>query len=103
MRGPRPTPCTFPNGFLQEARQLIRCRTAQVQEVQRCLLVVVLHDEPELSNEAAACCVGLSSRQVRRWRHRWSHGDFSISDLPGRGRKVSFSPSGSSSGHGYRM
>jgi hypothetical protein len=40
--------------------------------------------------------VGLSLRQVQRWRSRWAAGDFSIEDHPGRGRKTAFSPSGSS-------
>jgi Winged helix-turn helix len=103
MRGPRPAACTFPDPFLQAARRIVRQRTAQVQDVQRCRLALLLHNEPLLSNQIAAEAVGLSERQVRRWRQRWSQGDFSIADLPGRGRKVSFSPAGSRVGHGHRL
>jgi transposase len=58
--------------------------------------VLLLHEEPGLRNEDAAEVIGLSQRQVQRWRGRWANGDFSIADLPGRGRKPAFSPSGSS-------
>jgi hypothetical protein len=93
MPGPRPAfrPC-FPDDFLQQARRKVRQRTAPFQEVQRCQLALLLFENPSLDNTDAARRVGLSSRQVRRWRQRWAAGDFSISDLPGRGRKHVFSP-----------
>jgi hypothetical protein len=100
MRGPRPAVCNFPDDFVQDARRTVRRRVVSVQAAQRSRLVVLLHDEPLLSNEAAADRVGLCERQVRRWRRRWSGGDFSLADRPGRGRAVSFSPSGSRPGHG---
>jgi len=98
MRGPRPTPCTFPEEFLQEARDFVRRRTASVQAVQRCRLVLLLQEQPLLAHEAAAQRLGLCARQVQRWRHRWVEGDFSIADRPGRGRKPAFSPAGPCSG-----
>jgi hypothetical protein len=98
MRGPSPAPCTFPEEFLQEARDTVRRRTASMQSVQRVRLALLLQDEPSLANEAAAQRVGLSARQVQRWRQRWAGGDFSISDRAGRGRKPAFSPHGSSAG-----
>ena len=94
MRGPRPTPCIFPERFLQEARVTVRRRTAAVRDVQRSRLVLLLYEHPELSAAAAALGVELSARQVQRWRQRWLAGDFSIADEEGRGRKPTFSPAG---------
>jgi Homeodomain-like domain len=98
MRGPRPTVCTFPEDFLQEARDTVRRRTASVQAVQRSRLVLLLHERPELCNEAAAEHVGLSLRQVQRWRRRWGESDFSVEDRTGRGRKAVFFPTGPRTG-----
>jgi Winged helix-turn helix len=94
MRGPRPASCKFPEEFLQEARDTVRRRTASVQSVQRFQLALLLHDEPFVATEVAAQRVGLSGRQVQRWRQRWAAGDFSIADRAGRGRKPAFSPAG---------
>ena len=100
MRGPRPVPCTFPDWFLQDAINTVRRRTASVQDVQRFRLVLLLQERPSISHEDAAEIVGLSARQVQRWRRRWAAGDFSIEDYPGRGKKRTFSPGRSS--HGRR-
>jgi hypothetical protein len=94
VRGPRPTPCIFPDYFLQEARKTVRRRTAAIRDVQRARLVLTLHDHPNWSPDEAAQTVGLSARQVQRWRQRWVTGDFSIEDEKGRGRKPAFSPAG---------
>ncbi len=96
MPGPNPALCTFPDEFLQEAMDAVRRRTVAVQTVQRFRLVLLLHEQPGLGNDEAAARVGLSARQVQRWRSRWSAGDFSIEDHSGRGRKAAFPPSGSS-------
>ena len=96
MPGPRPALCTFPEDFLQEALDTVSRRTVVVQTVQRFRLVLLLHEQPSLENDEAAEAVGLSARQVQRWRSRWATGDFSIEDHSGRGRKAAFSPSGSS-------
>lgn len=96
MPGPVPARCTFPADFVQDARDTVRRRTAAAQFVQRCRLVLLFQEQPSLRNEDAAEAIGLSPRQVQRWRSRWAGGDFSIEDLPGRGRKPAFSPSGSS-------
>ena len=96
MPGPVPARCTFPDDFLQDALDMVRRRTAAVQVVQRYCLVLLLHEQPNLRNEDAAEVVGLSPRQVQRWRRRWASGDFSIEDQCGRGRKPAFSPTGSS-------
>ena len=94
MRGPRPTPCNFPEYFLQEARETVRRRVAAVRDVQRSHLVLLLRDHPDWSPDETAESVGLSARQVQRWRRRWVAGDFSIEDETGRGRKPTFSPAG---------
>lgn len=96
MPGPRSALCTFPDDFLQEAIDTVGRRTVAVQTVQRFRLVLLLHERPALGNDEAAAAVGLSARQVQRWRSRWATGDFSVEDHPGRGRKAAFSPSGSS-------
>jgi Homeodomain-like domain len=96
MPGPVPARCIFPDDFLQYARDSVRRRTVAAQVVQRCRLVLLLQEQASVSNEDAAEAVRLSPRQVQRWRSRWASGDFSIEDLPGRGRKPAFSPSGSS-------
>ena len=96
MPGPLSTRCTFPDDFVQDALDTVRRRTVAVQDVQRFRLVLLLHEKPSLGNEDAAAAVGLSPRQVQRWRSRWASGDFSIADQPGRGCKPAFSPSGSS-------
>ena len=103
VRGPKPTPCTFPDDFLQEARASVGRRTIAVQDAQRYRLVLLLHDHPDLNNDEAARLVGLSSRQVQRWRHRWAAGDFDIGDRSGRGRKPAFFPVGSRSGAGVGL
>jgi len=79
---------------LQEARETVRRRTAAVQDVQRSRLVLLLHEHPDCNPDDAAASVGLSARQVQRWRQRWVAGDFSIEDEKGRGRKPTFSPAG---------
>lgn len=92
MRGPRPVPCIFPDAFLQAAMDTVRRRTASVQDVQRFRLVLLLNQQPTISHDEAGRIVGLSARQVQRWRRRWAAGDFDVDDLPGRGRKPVFSP-----------
>ena len=93
MPGPSPVPCTFPDDFVQAALDTIRRRTAPVQVVQRFRLALLLHEQSDMKNDKAAKEVGLSARQVQRWRSRWAAGDFSIEDEAGRGRKPVFSPS----------
>jgi hypothetical protein len=95
MPGPSPAPCTFPDDFVQVALDTVRRRTVAVQIAQRFRLALLLHEQPNMKNDKAAKEVGLSARQVQRWRSRWAAG-FSIEDRAGRGRKPVFSPSGSS-------
>ena len=92
MSGPKPGSCTFPEDFLQDARQTARRRTARWQDVQRSRLILLLHQQPHLSTEEVARRIGLSVRQVRRWRQRWNAGEFTTEDREGRGTKATFSP-----------
>ena len=98
MPGPQPHVITFPIDFLQQARNAVRRRTALAQEVQRFRLVLLIHELPDIRNAEAGSRIGLSERQVRRWRQRWAAGDFTVEDREGRGRKATFSPDGSSLG-----
>jgi hypothetical protein len=101
MSGPLSAFCPqFPQDFLVTVHATLRRKTAPFQLVQRCRLVLVLHDNPHLSQEEAGRRVGLSGRQVLRWRQRWTAGQFSLDDAPGRGRKAAFSPPGSGRGQG---
>jgi hypothetical protein len=105
MPGLAPTFCpVFPENFLRQARVEVRRKTASHQSVQRYQLALLLHEDPCLGHEVAGQCVGLSGRQVRRWRQRWAVGDFSAADVSGRGRKAHFSPAGPgpSPGRGLR-
>ena len=85
----------FSEDVLQEAQRVARRKTVSHQLVQRSQLVLLLHGDPCLEDEEAGRRVGLSGRQVRRWRRRWAAGEGSLLDLPGRGRKAGFSPFGS--------
>ena len=95
MPGPLSAFCpAFPADFLAEARATLRRKTAPQQAVQRCRLALLLYENPHLPHEEAGRRVGLSGRQVLRWRQRWAADDFSVADTPGRGRKDTFSPPG---------
>lgn len=93
MSGPAPKFCPeFPEAFLQHARCEVRRKTAAYRSVQRCQLVLLLHEHPQLGHNEAGQRVGLSGDQVRRWRKRWTAGEFSVADVSGRGRKADFPP-----------
>src|SRR5262245_63317074 len=95
MRGPLPS-CRpeFPPTFLEQAEKIAGQRTVPYQLRQRAALVLLLSQQPLVSNSEAAQCVQLHPRSVRRWRYRWVMGDFALDDKPGRGRKADFSPYG---------
>lgn len=101
MSGPAPHfDPAFPEEFLREARVEVRRKTASHESVQRFQLALLLHEFPRLGKDEAGRRVGLSGRQVLRWRKRWVAGDFGVEDRSGRGRKAAFSPAGSSGGQG---
>ena len=68
MPGPSLALCTFPEEFLQGARATVHRRTVAIQTVQRFRLVLLLQEQPSLPSDEAAALVGLSPRQVQRWR-----------------------------------
>jgi hypothetical protein len=95
MPGPSPVyRPEFPDGFLDQARQLSRRRTVRFQLRQRAKLVLLLHEQPALSNVEAGQQVDLHPDSVRHWRRRWAAGDFALEDTTGRGAKPRFSPLG---------
>jgi Helix-turn-helix domain len=99
MRGPLPSyRPAFPTTFLEQAEQIVHQRTVQYQLRQRATLVLLLHQQPLVSNIEAAERVQLHLRSVQRWRRRWAKGDFSLEDEPGRGRKADFPPLGPRAG-----
>ena len=103
-RGPLPSHRpVFPSTFLEEAEKIVRQRTVPYQLRQRAALVLLLSQQPLVSNIAAATQVQLHACSVQRWRRRWAQGDFSLDDKPGRGRKADFSPAGSCPGQGDRL
>jgi hypothetical protein len=94
LSGPSPLyQPNFPVEFLIQARLLSRRRTAPAHLRQRAGLVLLLHEQPDLSNVEAGSQVGLHPNSVRLWRRRWAQGTFDLEDQPGRGRKPTFSPS----------
>ena len=104
MSGPLSAFCPqFPEDFLAAVRATLRRKTAPYQLVQRCRLVLLLQETPHLAQQEAGRLVGLSGRQVLRWRQRWAARDFSVDDATGRGRKAAFSPRGASRGQGHRL
>ena len=104
MPGPVSLFCpVFSDEFLQCARIEVRRKTASHQTVQRYQLALLLHENPHMSQGEAGQQVGLSGRQVRRWRQRWAGGDFSVTDVAGRGRKAIFSPAGARLGQSARL
>jgi hypothetical protein len=104
MAGPRSAfGPVFPQDFVAEARATVRRKTAPHHHIQRYGLVLLLHENTHLGQEEAGRRVGLSGRQVLRWRQRWTAGDFSVADTSGRGRKAAFSPPGARPGQGYRL
>jgi hypothetical protein len=97
MAGPIPNYVPkFPKDFLEEVRR----KTASHRSVQRSQLALLVHEHPDWNQERLGQLVGLSGRQVHRWRKRWASGNFSLDDDSRRGCKVAFSPSGSCVGEG---
>jgi hypothetical protein len=104
MHGPAPLyRPNFPPDFVEQARKLVRQRTVGHHLWQRATLVLLLHKHPLVSNSTAATQVHLHPNSVRLWRRRWTHGDYTLDDTPGRGSKPRFSPSGRSGGQSDRM
>ena len=94
MRGPAPIyRPSFPPAFLEQAQKIVRQRTVCHSLWQRATLVLLLHEQPLVSNCEAAAQVHLHPNSVRLWRRRWADGVWSLDDTAGRGPKPRFSPS----------
>jgi Homeodomain-like domain len=93
MRGPLPSyRPEFPPTFLEQVATIAWQRTVPYQLRQRAALVLLLSHQPLVSHSEAAQRVQLQPRSVRRWRHRWATGDFSLDDQPGTGPQGGFFP-----------
>lgn len=104
MHGPAPLyRPNFPPDFVAQARKIVRQRTIGHPLWQRATLVLLLHEHPLVSNSTAATQVHLHPNSVRRWRRRWTTGDSTLDDTPGRGSKPRFSPSGRRGGQSDRV
>ena len=77
----------FPPTFLEQAEKLAWQRTVPSQVRQRAALVLLLSQQPLLSNSEVAQRVPLHPRSVRRWRHRWATEDCCLDDKQ-RGRQT---------------
>jgi hypothetical protein len=82
----------FPHAVVEEALRIVRQRKVAYALWQRASLVLFLHNNPNLSNVAAAEAVHLHPNAVRLWRKRWAWGDFVLHDAPRSGRPATFSP-----------
>ena len=83
----------FSRKQLDEARKLVRKRHVPHVLVQRAQLVLLLAEEPTLSNPEIGRRLGIHENTVRYWRHRWATEGFDLEDRPRPGRPRSFSPS----------
>jgi transposase len=99
MRGRKPQyhPTFLPEEVAQ-ARELLRQSNAPYAQVRRAKLLVLLVEEPKISNVEAARRVDAHVQFVHKWREIWTTGEFRLEDLPRPGRPRAFSPSGR--GHG---
>jgi transposase len=89
LRGPLPSDRPeCPSPFLAQAEKLAQQRTAPYQVRPRALLVLLLYQQPLVSNREAVERVQRHRRSVQRWRCRWAQGDVCLEDKPGRGRKA---------------
>ena len=76
----------FSRTQLDEARRLVRKRHAPHAIAQRARLVLLLADEPAISNPEAARRLGVHENKIRYWRNRWATRDFVLEDRPRSGR-----------------
>lgn len=93
MPGPIPSHRPqFPTAIVEEALCIVRQRKVPHALWQRASLVLLLHNNPSLSNVVAGEEVQLHPNTVRYWRKRWAWGDFALRDAARKGRPASFSP-----------
>ena len=104
MAGPSPLyRPKFSRLQLAEARELVRQRRVPHALVQRAQLVLLLAEEPTISNPEAGRRLGIHENTVRYWRYRWATEGFVLEDRPRSGRPPKFSPSGDCRHQGDRL
>jgi hypothetical protein len=89
MRGPLPSyrpEC--PTTCLEQAEPMVRPRPVPDPWRPRAPWVLLLHQQPLVSNREATAQVQRPRRSVQRWRRRWAMGDGSLADAPGRARQA---------------
>ena len=104
MRGRKPQyHPTFLPEEIERARELLRRSSAPYAQVRRAKLVVLLFEEPRISNVEAARRIDAHEQFVHKWREIWTMGDFRLEDLPRPGRPPAFPPSGRCDGQEDRL
>ena len=101
-----PAPCdqpTFTEAEVVACRHLLRRHSAPQAPVYRAKLVLLLHADPGLNNEAAGRQLGKHANWVRYWRRIWARESFRLHDQAGRGRKPVVSPPPGGDGGGDRL
>ena len=81
----------FSRQQLEEAAKLVRRRRAPQGKAMRARLVLLLAENPTISNPAAARLLGVHENTVYNWRKRWATQGWTLSDHPRSGRPVVFS------------
>ena len=92
---PGPLPLYQPRFSRQEqrqAREIVRKRNVSHGRARRARLVLLLAEDPAISNPEAGRRLGVHENTVRYWRKRWAGEGFSLDDRPRSGRPPSFSP-----------
>ncbi|MGQ9652342.1 MAG: helix-turn-helix domain-containing protein [Phycisphaerae bacterium] len=68
------------------ARELVRQRRMPHSLVQRARLVLLLAQDPVISNPEAGRRLGMHENTIRYWRYRWATEGFVLEDCPRQGR-----------------
>jgi putative transposase len=83
----------FVEGQRGELEKLVRSRSVKASLQQRCRAVLAIADG--MTFRQAAEVIGMTDKHLRKWCRRFQeHGIDGLKDLPGRGRKPTFSPGG---------
>ena len=104
MPGPAPIyQPKFSSDELGEAQGLVRKRQVAHGLVQRARLVLLLDEEPAMSNPEAGRRLGVHENTIRYWRKRWATDEFRLEDRPRSGRPPVFSPRAGRRHQGRRL
>jgi len=92
-RGPQPKyQPTFDEATLIQCRFLVRQRSLPFAHRQRAQIVLLLQQDPTMSNPEIARRVGCHPNTVRYWRKVWATEGFRLGELPRSGRPPTFTP-----------